>query len=70
MTFEAISGSIRIGAPRKRLRLEHFVMGGAILCLIVLVVLPILSLLFGSIRGEQGLSLDQFGEVFSGRLYR
>jgi iron(III) transport system permease protein len=70
MTVEAISGSIRIGAPRKRLRLEHFVMGGAILCLIVLVVLPILSLLFGSIRGEQGLSLDQFGEVFSGRLYR
>src|SRR5471032_610577 len=70
MTVEAISGSIRIGAPRKRLRLEHFVMGGAILCLIILVVLPLLSLLFGSVRGEHGLSLDQFGEVFSGRLYR
>jgi iron(III) transport system permease protein len=45
------------------------VMGGAVLCLIVLVVLPVLSLLFGSIRGEQGLSLENFSEVVSGRLY-
>ena len=44
-------------------------MGGAILCLIVLVVLPLLSLLLGSVRGEQGMSLDNFGEVVSGRLY-
>jgi iron(III) transport system permease protein len=44
-------------------------MGGAVLCLIVLVVLPVLSLLFGSIRGEQGLSLENFSEVVSGRLY-
>jgi iron(III) transport system permease protein len=70
MTVEAIGGSIPVRARRKRLRLEHFVMGGAILCLIILVVLPLLSLLLGSVRGEQGLSLDQFGEVFSGRLYR
>jgi iron(III) transport system permease protein len=33
------------------------------------VVLPVLSLLFGSIRGEQGLSLENFSEVVSGRLY-
>ena len=70
MTVEAISGSIRVGMPRKRLRLEHVVMGGAIVCLIILVVLPLLSLLLGSVRGEDGLSLDKFGEVFSGRLYR
>jgi iron(III) transport system permease protein len=70
MTVEAIGGSIPVRARRKRLRLEHIVMGGAILCLIILVVLPLLSLLLGSVRGEQGLSLDQFGEVFSGRLYR
>ena len=44
-------------------------MGGAILCLIILVVLPLLSLLLGSVRGEQGLSLDNFSEVVSGRLY-
>ncbi len=55
---------------RARLRLEHVVMGGAIVALIVLVVLPLLSLLFGSVRGEQGLSLDHFAEVLTGRLYR
>ncbi|MEA3027567.1 MAG: iron(III) transport system permease protein [Alphaproteobacteria bacterium] len=44
-------------------------MGGAVLCLVVLVVLPLLSLLLGSIRGEQGISLDNFAEVVSGRLY-
>jgi iron(III) transport system permease protein len=68
MSVEAIGSPVRAG-PRTRLRLEHFVMGGAVLCLIVLVVLPVLSLLFGSIRGEQGLSLENFSEVVSGRLY-
>jgi iron(III) transport system permease protein len=68
MSVEAIGSPLRAG-PRARLRLEHFVMGGAVLCLIVLVVLPVLSLLFGSIRGEQGLSLENFSEVVSGRLY-
>jgi iron(III) transport system permease protein len=52
-----------------RLRLEHFVMGGAILSLVVLVVLPLLFLLVGSLKGEQGMSLDHFSEVLSGRLY-
>jgi iron(III) transport system permease protein len=56
-------------APRKRLRLEAFVMGGAIVALIILVVLPLLSLLLGSVKGEQGMSLDHFSEVLSGRLY-
>ena len=70
MSVEAIGGSMRVGAPRKRLRLEHVVMGGAILSLVILVVLPLLSLLIGSVRGEQGLNLENFGEVLSGRLYR
>jgi iron(III) transport system permease protein len=70
MSVEAIGGTMHVRAPRTRLRLEHFVMGGAILALIILVVLPLLSLLFGSVRGDEGLSLDHFGEVFSGRLYR
>jgi iron(III) transport system permease protein len=52
-----------------RLRLEHFVMGGAVLALTVLVVLPLLSLLFGSVRGDDGLTLDHFAEVLAGRLY-
>ena len=71
MSTEAIQTTLRAGAiaqPR-RVRLEHIVMGGAILALIVLVVLPLLFLLVGSLKGEQGMSLDHFAEVLSGRLY-
>jgi iron(III) transport system permease protein len=52
-----------------RLRLEHAVMAGAVVALIVLVVLPLLWLLFGSIKGEHGLGLDHFAQVLRGRLY-
>jgi len=45
------------------------VMGGAVVALVILVVLPLMSLLFGSVRGEEGLSLDHFAEVLTGRLY-
>src|SRR6476661_7878702 len=69
MSVEAIGTPVRLRTPRSRLRLEHFVMGGAVVCLIVLVVLPLLSLLWGSVRGEGGLSLQHFEEVLSGRLY-
>src|SRR6187200_2471316 len=69
MSVQAIGSPSRVAGPRTRLRLEHFVMGGAVLCLIVLVVLPLLSLLFGSVRGEDGMSLENFAEVMSGRLY-
>ena len=65
----SISGRGTAAAPRFRLRLEHVVMGGAVVSLVVLVVLPLGSLLFGSVRGESGLSLDHFTEVLSGRLY-
>lgn len=54
---------------RRRITLEHVVMGAAIVCLIVLVVLPLLSLLLGSVRGPEGMSLDHFSEVLTGRLY-
>jgi iron(III) transport system permease protein len=73
MTTDVVSAPLRPGlarAPlRARIRLEHVVMGGAVLALIVLVVLPLLSLLLGSVKGEHGLSLDHFEEVLSGRLY-
>ena len=69
MSVQAIGTPVRIAAPRTRLRLEHFVMGGAVVCLIVLVVLPLTSLLIGSLRGENGISLRNFGEVATGRLY-
>ncbi len=55
--------------PRRQPRLEHFVMGGAVAALVILVVLPLLSLLLGSVRGEAGLSLENFVEVLTGRLY-
>jgi iron(III) transport system permease protein len=71
MTTDAATLSRRLGRPhlRRRLRLEHVVMGSAVVALIVLVVLPLLSLLFGSVKSEHGLSLDHFSEVLSGRLY-
>src|SRR5712675_1780111 len=71
MSTEAIQTTLRATpmAQPRRLRLEHFVMGGAIVALIVLVVLPLLFLLVGSLKGEQGMSLDHFGEVLTGRLY-
>jgi iron(III) transport system permease protein len=50
-------------------RLETCVMGAAVGALIVLVVLPLLFLLAGSVRSEEGLSLEHFTEALSGRLY-
>ena len=51
------------------LRFDHLVMAAAVLCLIVLVVLPICYLLIGSVRSEDGFTFDFFREAFSGRLY-
>jgi iron(III) transport system permease protein len=69
MSSEAISSPQPLRLARGRFRLEHFVMGGAVLALVILVVLPLMSLLFGSVRGEDGLSLGNFAEVLTGRLY-
>jgi iron(III) transport system permease protein len=44
-------------------------MVAAVAGLIVLVVLPLLFLLAGSFRGEEGLSVEHFAEALSGRLY-
>jgi iron(III) transport system permease protein len=49
-------------------RLDQIVMAGAVAALIVLIVLPLASLLLGSLRGEQGLTFDNFVEVLGGRL--
>jgi iron(III) transport system permease protein len=51
------------------IRLEHVVSGGAVLALVVLVVLPLVSLLWGSVAGEDGLTLGYFGRALSNRLY-
>ncbi len=65
----AVRGAFAQPSWRSRIRLEHIVMGGAVVALVVLVVLPLLSLLLGSVKGEGGLSLDHFSEVLTGRLY-
>jgi iron(III) transport system permease protein len=69
MSSNAATSALPLRPARRTLRLEHVVMGGAILALVILVVLPLLSLLLGSVRGEDGLSLDHVAEVLSGRLY-
>src|SRR5262245_776577 len=73
MSTQAISTALGAGRaarrPARRLRIEHYVMAAAIVALIVRVVLPRLWLLYGSIKGEQGVSLSHFGDVLAGRLY-
>lgn len=64
-------GSVTARKPGgHRFRLEWVLTGGAVLALMVLVVLPLLFLFIGSVRGAQGsLSLNHFVEALSGRLY-
>jgi len=73
MSTEVMSTALRTGRLARQgvggLRIEHVVMAGAAVALVVLVVLPLLWLLYGSLKGELGLSLGHFGEVLSGRLY-
>jgi iron(III) transport system permease protein len=57
------------GAPRRRVSLEHWVTGGAIVTLIVLIVLPLVSLLWGSIAAEEGPTFEYFQRAVSSRLY-
>jgi iron(III) transport system permease protein len=60
---------LREAPPRTTIGLDHVVMAGAILCLVVLVVLPVGSLMWGSFKGEAGLSFENFRETLTGRLY-
>src|SRR5262245_11153667 len=65
------AGAKRTGPRRRRggPRLETWVMAAAVAALVVLVVLPLLFLLVGSVRGEGGLSFEHFTEALTGRLY-
>jgi iron(III) transport system permease protein len=54
---------------RPRLRLEHAVIGATAVALVVLVVLPVTSLLWSSIRGDEGFTLEHFQKAFGNRLY-
>src|SRR5262245_19851378 len=63
------AGRVGRAWPQRLPRFETCVMGGAVIALLVLVVLPLLFLVVGSVRGEEGLSLEYFTEALSGRLY-
>ncbi|HET7848702.1 MAG TPA: iron ABC transporter permease [Pseudolabrys sp.] len=53
-----------------QLRFDQVIMAAAVVCLVILVVLPLCSLFIGSIRTPDGLSFGFFREAASGRLYR
>jgi iron(III) transport system permease protein len=52
-----------------RINLEYLVTGAAIAVLIVLIVLPLLSLLWGSVASQNGLTFGYFVRVLTNRLY-
>lgn len=58
------------GARLPQLRFDQVIMAAAVVCLVILVVLPLCSLFIGSIRTPDGLSFGFFREAASGRLYR
>lgn len=51
------------------IKLEYWVAGGAVAALSVLIVLPLLSLLWGSVSAPRGPTLEYFAQVLSNRLY-
>jgi iron(III) transport system permease protein len=53
----------------ERIRLQPLMMGAAIAAVAILVVLPIGSLLIGSVHSDSGWTLDYFARVVSARLY-
>jgi iron(III) transport system permease protein len=55
--------------PSFPIRLDQVVMGATIVALIILIVLPLCSLFMGSVKSEDGFTLEYFHEALSGRLY-
>jgi iron(III) transport system permease protein len=58
--------------PRKPsfpIRLDQVVMGAAVVALVILIVLPLCSLFLGSVKSEDGYTLEYFQDALSGRLY-
>jgi iron(III) transport system permease protein len=51
------------------LALDRIVMAGAVACLVFLVILPVGSLIIGSLWADGGVTLEHFREALSGRLY-
>src|SRR5688500_17299376 len=51
------------------IKLEHVVMGAAVAALVVLIVLPLGSLVVGSVTAEGQLSTENFERIAERRLY-
>jgi ABC-type sulfate transport system permease component len=56
-------------AAARLVRAEHVVLAGAALALVVLVALPLAFLVAGSATSEDGVTLAQFRDALSSRLY-
>jgi iron(III) transport system permease protein len=54
----------------RAVRMEHLVLATASAALLVLVVLPLAALLWGSVTAEGGLTLEHFRRTLESRLYR
>jgi iron(III) transport system permease protein len=66
---QAIPAATQATGWRKNLRMEQVVVAGAMLSLLVLVILPLASLVWGSITEDGRFTLVHFGRAFSERLY-
>lgn len=69
MSVAAVAGEIRAKKASHWLSLETFVLGGAIVALIILVVLPVASLLVASVWSEDGFTLSYFQRALTGNSY-
>jgi len=69
MSVTAIAGEPRMRAASRWFSLESFVLGGAILALVVLVVLPVLSLVVASVVSGDGVTLSYFERALTGNSY-
>lgn len=69
MAVSTVATPSRTPALPGWLKLENLVIGGAILALVVLVVLPVASLLVASVWKDGGLTTEYFADAVSGRSY-
>jgi iron(III) transport system permease protein len=69
MSVTAIAGEPRMSSLTRWFTLETFVLGGAIVSLMVLVVLPVLSLAVASVISDDGFTLSFFERALTGNSY-
>ena len=68
-SIAAASGVARPSAASRLFSLETFVLGGAIVSIVILVVLPVASLVIASLWSENGFTLSYFERALTGGSY-